>query len=261
MDARNIVITGASSGIGAALALRLSADGHRVALAARRQAELTDVAKRAGSNAMAVVTDVTDRGDVERLCVRAVEVFGCIDIWINNAGRGITRSVMELEDEELDDMMAVNVKSALYGMQAVVPHFILRGRGHVINVSSMLSRVPIATYRSAYNAAKAALNALTANLRLDLAAQHPGIQVSLVIPGLVTTDFQRHTRGESPPLPPAVEREAQTPEEVADKIADLIDHPVAEIYTNPQHHAQALRYFQDVGAFEREIAARRREAV
>jgi len=261
MDARNIVITGASSGIGAALALRLTADGHRVTLAARRQAELTDVAKRAGSNAVAVVTDVTRRSDVERLCVRAVEAFGSIDVWINNAGRGLTRSVMELEDEELDDMMAVNLKSALYGMQAVVPHFILRGRGHVINVSSMLSRVPAATYRSAYNAAKAALNALTANLRVDLAVQHPGIQVSLVIPGLVTTGFQQHARRGSPPLPPAVAREAQTPEEVADRIADLIEHPVAEIYTNPQHHAQVLRYFQDVGAFEREGGARRRESV
>ena len=261
MNARNIVVTGASSGIGAALALRLTADGHRVALAARRQAELTDVAKRAGSNAVPVVTDVTRRADVNRLCARAIEAFGSIDVWINNAGRGITRSVMELEDEELDDMMAVNVKSALYGMQAVVPHFIVRGRGHVINVSSMLSRVPVATYRSAYNAAKAALNALTANLRVDLAAQHPGIEVSLVIPGLVATDFQRHSRGESPPLPPAVEREAQTPEEVADKIADLIEHPVAEIYTNAQHHAQALRYFEDVGAFERAAAARRTEAV
>ena len=71
-------------------------------------------------------------------------------------------------------MMAVNVKSALYGMQAIVPHFIERGRGQIVNVSSFLSRVPFATFRSGYNAAKAALNALTANARVDLARAHPG---------------------------------------------------------------------------------------
>jgi len=253
---KNIVITGASSGIGAALALRLSADGHRVALAARRESELNDMAKRAGANAVAIPADVTRRSDVERLRDAAIAAFGHIDVWVNNAGRGITRHVIDLTDVELDEMMAVNVKSALYGMQAIVPHFIARGSGHVINVSSMLSRVPFATYRSAYNAAKAALNALTANLRVDLAAQHPGIHVSLVMPGLVTSDFARNAVGGSPPLPPAVMREAQTPEEVADTIAALIQHPVAEIYTNPEHHDRAVRYFQDVGAFERETARR-----
>jgi short-subunit dehydrogenase len=253
---KHIVITGASGGIGAALALRLSADGHRVALAARRETELRNVATRAGGNAIAVPADVTRRGDVERLRDTAITKFGSIDVWINNAGRGITRMAIDLTDDDFDEMMAVNVKSALYGMQAIVPHFIARGSGHVINVSSMLSRVPFATYRSGYNAAKAALNALTANMRVDLAAQHPGISVSLVIPGLVTTEFAVHAVGGSPPLPPAVMRDAQAPEQVADKIVALIEHPVAEIYTNPAHHDRAVRYFQDVGAFEREAAVR-----
>ena len=256
MTTRSIVITGASSGIGAALALRLTADGHKLALAARRERELNDVAKRAGVNAIAVRTDVTRRSDVEQLRDRAIDAFGHIDVWINNAGRGITRQVIDLTDDDVDEMFAVNVKSALYGMQAVVPHFIARGAGHVINVSSMLSRVPFATYRSAYNAAKAALNVLTANLRVDLAGEHPGVDVSLVIPGIVTTDFGKHAKGGSPPLPPAALRDAQSPEQVADKIAALIEHPAAEIYTNAHHHALALKYFQDVGAFERESAAR-----
>jgi short-subunit dehydrogenase len=138
----------------------------------------------------------------------------------------------------------------------VVPHFIERGSGHVINVSSMLSRIPFATYRSAYNAAKAALNALTANLRVDLAAAHPGIQVSLVIPGLVTTDFGSHAIGGSPPLPPAALRDAQSPEEVADRITSLIEQPVAEMYTNPQYRDRVVAYYQDVAAFEQAAAAR-----
>src|SRR5262249_1719642 len=147
--------------------------------------------------------------------------LGHVDVWVNNAGRGITRPVLELTDEEFDDMMTVNVKSALYGMQAIVPHFVQRGRGQIVNVSSFLSRVPFATFRSAYNAAKAALNALTANARVDLARTHPGIHVTLVMPGLVSSDFQRNARGGTPPLPPSTP--SQTPEEAAAAIVRAID--------------------------------------
>jgi short-subunit dehydrogenase len=255
---RNIVITGASSGIGAELARQLAAKGHRVALAARREAELTAVAKSIGAGAVAIPTDVTRRADVERLRDRAIETFGHVDVWVNNAGRGITRPVLELTDEELDDIMQVNVKSALYGMQAAVPHFIARASGHLINVSSVLSRVPFATYRSAYNAAKAALNALTANLRQDLAVSHPNIHVTLVMPGLVTTDFAKNALHGSPPLPAAVTAEAQTAEQVASAICDVIEDPVAEIYTNARHRDVVLEYFNDVGAFERAEVERRR---
>ena len=254
-DTKHIVITGASGGIGAALAVQLGAAGHRVALGARRERELQDVAERIGGGAIAVPTDVTKRGDVERLRDRAIEAFGHVDVWINNAGRGITKPALELTDEELDLMMSVNVKSALYGMQAIVPHFVARGRGHIINVSSFLSRVPFATFRSGYNAAKAALNALTANVRVDLARQHPGIHVTLVMPGLVNTDFQRNALGGTPPLPSSTP--SQSPAEVSDAIVNVIANPVAEVYTNPQQAMVALQYFQDVGAFEREAAARR----
>ncbi len=254
---KHIVITGASEGIGAALAVQLGAAGHRIVLAARREGPLEEAASRAGSGAIAVPTDVTRRGDVERLRDRALAALGHVDVWVNNAGQGMTRRVLDLTGEDLDTMMDVNVKSALYGMQTIVPHFQERGSGHLINVSSFLSRVPMATYRAAYSAAKAALNSLTANLRVDLAATHPGIQVSLVMPGLVTTGFGRHAVGGSPALPPAVLAEAQTPEQVAAAIAELIDRPAAEIYTNPSHSAVAVRYFTDVGAFERAAAARR----
>jgi short-subunit dehydrogenase len=255
---RNIVITGASSGIGAELARQLAANGDRVAIAARREAELHAVAKSIGARAIAIPADVSRRSDVERLRDRAVDAFGHVDVWVNNAGRGITRPVLELSDDELDDIMRVNVKSALYGMQAAVPHFIARGSGHLINVSSFLSRVPFATYRSAYNAAKAALNALTANLRQDLAASHPNIHVTLVMPGLVSTDFAKNALNGSPPLPQAVTAEAQTAGQVASAIVGVIDHPVAEIYTNPRHRDVAVDYFKDVGAFERAEAERRR---
>ncbi|MGH7740727.1 MAG: SDR family oxidoreductase [Candidatus Eiseniibacteriota bacterium] len=177
---RVLVITGASSGIGAALARAAVARGARVALAARREARLRELAASLGSLALAIPADVTRREDVARIVAATLERFGGIDVWVNNAGRGISRPVLELTDAEFDEMMLINTKSALYGMQSVLPHFRERGRGHVINVSSMLGRVPFASQRSAYSAAKHALNALTACLRIDLAQSHPGIHVSTV---------------------------------------------------------------------------------
>src|SRR3954471_14737515 len=122
-----IVITGASSGIGAELARQLAAQGHRPVLAARRSEELEAVAEQCGPETLAVVTDVRRRGDVEHLRDRALDKLGQIDVWINNAGRGISRRVMDLTDEDVDEIMAVNLKSALYGMQTIVPYFMESG--------------------------------------------------------------------------------------------------------------------------------------
>lgn len=253
--AKTIVLTGASGGIGAELAQRLGAEGHSLALAARRLPELERVAdasmRRGAPRAIAVQTDVTRRGDVEHLRDAALEAFGGFDVWINNAGRGITKRVLDLTDDDVDAMIAVNVKSALYGMQLAVRHFIERGgQGQVINVSSFLGRVPMATYRSAYNAAKAGLNALTANLRMDLKDQYPGIHVTLVMPGVVATYFGRNALYSPPDTPMYSGPNVQSVEDVVGMISDLIAHPVAEIYTNPASASLAQRYYADVGAFE-----------
>src|SRR5437762_2086059 len=256
-DERVAVITGASSGIGAALARRLGRNNFRLVLAARRAAALRAVAADIGGGCRSVVADVTRREDVNRLRDEAVTAFGGVDVWVNNAGRGINASVLELTDEQFDEMMAVNVKSALYGMQAIVPHFQERGGGHLINVSSFLSRVPIATYRSAYNAAKAALNALTANLRMDLRREFPAIHVSLVMPGMVTTEFARNALGGTPAVTWASAPgggsgpQIQTADDVAAAIESLIEAPREELYTQRGQPDTVVRYFQDVGAFER----------
>ncbi len=255
MDSKVVVITGASSGIGAALAKQLAEGGHRLALAARGSEALAEVAHDCAGEALTVVTDVTLRSDVERLRDEALSAFGGVDVWINNAGRGIHRPVLELTDDDVDEMMAVNFKSALYGMQAIVPHFEERGRGHLINVSSFLGRVPLVTFRSAYNAAKAALNMITANVRVDL-HPYPGIHVSLVMPGVVETPFHRNASGApADAAPPAgVRAGSQTAEEVASRMVELIAHPVAEVYTNPSSAGLARRYYEDVAAFEEGFA-------
>src|SRR5436190_1514709 len=177
MEDRVIVITGASAGIGAALAKIVGSRGGIPVLVARREKELREVAGQAGERALVLVADVSRRPDVERVVETALARLGQIDVWVNNAGRGISRPVSELTDEDIDEMIQVNLKSALYGMQAVLPHFRQRGQGQIINVSSMLRRLPLATFRSAYSASKHALNALTANLRMELRAEHPGIMV------------------------------------------------------------------------------------
>jgi short-subunit dehydrogenase len=251
---KTIVITGGSSGIGAALARHLGEQGHNLVLAARHADRLNSVAADVKSHVITVVADVTRREDVVRLRDESLRAFGTIDVWINNAGRGIARPALELTDAEFDEMMAVNVKSALYGMQVVVPHFIELRQGHIINISSFLGRVPIATHRSAYNAAKAALNSLTANVRVDLAMHYPDIHVSLVMPGLVATEFARNAIGSTGSAPPPwvanSPMKPQSAEEVASSIASVIEHPVAEIFTNPASAPMARRYFEDVSTFE-----------
>jgi NAD(P)-dependent dehydrogenase (short-subunit alcohol dehydrogenase family) len=236
-----VVVTGASGGIGAALAELVAQRGARPVLLARRESELRAVAARSGPAALPIVTDVTCREQVARAVAAALARFGQIDVWVNNAGRGITRLVSELTDDDFDEMMRVNVKSALYGMQAVLPHFRERGHGHIINVSSMLSRLPFAVARSAYSAAKHALNALTANLRMELHATHPGISVSCVHPGVVATDFglnARHGGIDSHQVPGG-----QTAAQVAAIIADLIEHPRADVYTRPGAQQMVVAYF------------------
>lgn len=255
MATKTIVITGASTGIGEGVAYRLAREGHRLVLAARQRDRLEAVAAEAArlgtGGALVVETDVTRRSDMEELSHQAIDAFGGYDVWINNAGRGITRSVQQLSDEDVDAMVAVNVKSVLYGMQIAVEHFKRQGRGQVINVSSFLGRVPLATHRSAYNAAKAAVNALTANLRMELRATHPDIHVTLLMPSVVGTWFGRNALGSPADTPFYAGPHVQTVEDVADIFARVIEHPVAEVYTNPASPDMARRYFDDVDAFER----------
>jgi NADP-dependent 3-hydroxy acid dehydrogenase YdfG len=250
MANRVVVITGASSGIGASLAELLAKKGDRLVLAARRERELGEVAERCGANAIALVTDVTKRGDIEKTLARAIERFGHVDAWVNNAGRGITRPPSEITEEDFDEMMLVNVKAPLWGMLAVLPHFKERKRGHIVNVSSVLGRMPLATVRAMYSASKHTLNALTASLRIELRATHPDIHVSTVSPGVVATDFglnAKHGGFDSRNLPGA-----QPVGEVAAVIADVLDRPRADAYTRPGVREMVAAYYaaEDMGAAE-----------
>ncbi len=245
MTDKVVVITGASGGIGAALAELLAWQGSSVALVARRKPELDAAAAHCGPRALAIPADVTSREQVRGVVAQALARFGRIDVWVNNAGQGISRPPTQLTDADIDAMIQANVKSALYGMQEVLPHFIERGEGQIVNVSSMLGRMPFATIRSAYCGAKHFLNALTATFRAEVQAEHPGIQVSLVSPGVVRTDFglnAMHGGSDSRSFPAS-----QSAEEVAAVIAGVIASRLPDVYTRPGSHDQVVAFYDKVG--------------
>jgi NADP-dependent 3-hydroxy acid dehydrogenase YdfG len=242
---RVVVITGASSGIGAALAELLAQSGSSLVLVARREALLRDIAARCAGRAHAIVADVTRREEVHRVVAESLARFGRIDVWVNNAGQGISRVPSQLTDQDLDDMMRINVKSAFYGMQEVLPHFKERGTGHVINVSSMLGRIPFAVIRSAYCGAKHFMNALTATFRAEVQATHPDIQFSIVSPPVVRTDFGLsavHGGPDSRALP-----HSQSADEVAAVIARVIETREPDVYTMPGSRERVVGYYASVG--------------
>ena len=245
MKEKVIVVTGASAGIGAATAEHLARAGASLSLVARRPDALQEVRARCGERGHAIVADVTRREDVRRVVTESIARFGGVDVWINNAGRGITRLPSELTDEDVDDMMNVNVKSALYGMQEILPHFKSRGAGHIINISSMLGRLPYVLQRSAYTGSKHFVNALTANFRMELQEAYPGIQISIVSPGVVRTEFGVHARHggvDSRQIP-----ESQSADEVAAVVVDVIRTRRPDVYTRAGSRDRILAYYTSLG--------------
>jgi short-subunit dehydrogenase len=245
MAERVVVITGASSGIGAALAVLLAARRDSPIIVARRADALQAVADQCGGRATAIVADMTHRDEVRRIVDETLAARGRIDVWVNNVGQGITRVPSTLTDDDVDEVMRVNVKSALYGMQEVLPHFKDRGDGHVINVSSMLGRIPYAMPRSVYCAAKHFLNALTATFREEVQHTHPAIQFSLVSPGVVYTNFglnAMHGGPDSSAFP-----NGQSAEEVAAVIAGVLESREPDVYTRAGHRDQVVQYYATLG--------------
>lgn len=242
MKDKVIVITGASSGIGEALAKVCATRGAKLVLAARTTPAL--------AGATCISADVSKRADNERIRDAALATYGALDVWVANAGRGITRAVADLTDDDIDDMMQTNFKSVVYGIQAALPQLKQQKRGQIIAVSSMLGRIPMTSVRSAYSASKAAVGSIMTSLRLELATEFPDIFASTFMPGVVATDFGNnalHGGPDSRALPMS-----QPVEEVAERLAQLIERPRAEAYSRPELQQLAARYFaaDDVATVE-----------
>lgn len=193
LDGRVALVTGASSGIGAAVAHALAGAGAAVVLGARREDRLSHVAdaiRDAGGQAEARVTDVSVRANVEALATLALDRFGRIDVLVNNAGVMPLSPVEELRVEDWERMVDVNVKGVLYGVAAVLPGMLERGSGHIVNVGSVAGRRPFPG-GSVYSATKFAVRSLTWGMQLELSAAR-GIRVTDVQPGVVETELADH---------------------------------------------------------------------
>lgn len=194
MDPRGkvVIITGASSGIGAAAARAFAAAGADVALAARSVAALERLAAELPGKPLVVPTDVSVATEAHALIARVVAERGRIDILINNAGIGLAGPVATLAPADLEQALAINLLGPLYTIQAAVPHMRQRGRGQIINVSSVVGRQAL-PYLGGYAAAKAALDRLTEALRMELYGS--GIKVTLFRPGTTRTGFRARRLG------------------------------------------------------------------
>jgi short-subunit dehydrogenase len=190
-----IVITGASSGFGRGAALALAAMGANVVLAARRTAELEELAveiSAAGGSALSFTADVSDPLNVTGLAEAAVERFGQIDIWINNVGIGALGLFWDIPIDAHARVIDVNLKGLIYGAHEALRRFITQGWGTLINIGSIDSEVPLA-YQASYAASKAGVLSLSRSLNQELRlAGHDRIKVGTIMPWAVDTPWWTH---------------------------------------------------------------------
>jgi short-subunit dehydrogenase len=188
LDGKVVVITGASMGIGEALAHIFVANGAAVVMASRDTGRVEAARARIGhrEKTMAAACDVQKREDVERLRDLALQAHGRIDVWINNAGYGLNDSVEKMDLAEVRRMFETNLWGALYGMQAVIPLMKKQASGTIINISSVAGYIAV-PYMAAYCATKHALNAFSHAARVELS--ETGVNVLNVCPGYIKTNF------------------------------------------------------------------------
>ena len=182
--ARIAIVTGAASGIGAALAKALAAEGDTVVLADVDIAGASRVAGQIGANAQAFEVNVADAGAVESLVNRTVGDHGRIDLMVNNAGIGVGGGSEQLRPEHWDRIIDVNVKGVAYGVCAVLPHMLRQGDGHIVNTASLAGLIP-APMLTAYAAAKHAVVGMTLSMRVEFAGR--GVRFMALCPGFTET--------------------------------------------------------------------------
>jgi short-subunit dehydrogenase len=220
------MVTGASSGIGAATARELARRGAVVVLAARRSAELDAQVRaitEAGGEALAIPADLTDPADVMSLTRRTLDGFGRVDVLVNNAGAGWYRPLACSPPGEISGLVGVNLLAAMCLTRVVLPAMLQRRHGSIISVGSLSGRVAM---EPLYSATKYGLRGFSLALRRQLAGS--GVSVSLVSPGNIDTAMTRHVAARMP-----------GPDLVATTIADLVRHPRREVVVPRKHYTIA----------------------
>ena len=193
LTGRVALVTGATKGIGRAIAEHLLEAGGSVAICARTEAEVQAAAAKLGERALGLVCDVADHRACADMVERTVAHFGRLDILVNNAGLGIFKPLAEMSVEEWRLQVDVNLGGVFYCSKAALPHLVASGDGFIVNIASLASRH---AFRggTGYNASKFGLLGLNEAMMLDV--RHDGVRVSVVMPGSVDTHF--HGREPAP---------------------------------------------------------------
>jgi short-subunit dehydrogenase len=240
---RVVVITGASSGIGRATALRFAENGDTVVLAARRKSLLNDVVddcEESGSEALAVECDVSQESAIEKLTKSTIKKFGRIDVWINDAGVGAVGNFEDLKPKEHHRVIETNLNGVINGSWYALRQFKEQGRGVLINISSVLGKIT-QPYMASYAASKHAVRALSACIRQELWLQGAeDIHVCTVFPQSVDTPFFENEANRSgykaTPAPPI-----ETPENVAEIIFQLAENPRDEAHVGKMGKVMSMQ--------------------
>jgi short-subunit dehydrogenase len=223
VDGAVVAITGASRGIGAAVARAVAARNARVGLIARSMDDLQDVLGGLGADGVAVRADVAERAATIDAINQVEAALGPVDVLVANAGIGAYGPVVDMSYEEIERVVGVNVLGTMYAIRAVLPGMIARRRGHIVTIGSIAGRIG-SPFEAVYSATKFAGVGLTEALAVEVAPY--GVGVSLVNPGVVATEFgnaRGHPYDRSRPKPISAES-------VADAVVAAIARDTAEVY-------------------------------
>jgi len=243
---KKALVTGGSSGIGAAVAVALSKAGANVGICARRENLLREVleeCRAAGaSDARMWIADLGDLDAVDDFAARADEELGGIDLLVNNAGIPKRRFLLDLTPDVVESVMAINYFSPIRLTLALLPRMIERGEGRIVNISSVAARLS-PPHEAAYAASKAALSAWSECMAVDLA--DTPIKVHVVNPGVIDTELFHLPDNE----PPMAQLDPETPEDMAAAIVEQLEQERFELYYPAWLGDVAAGKYGDVGAF------------
>lgn len=186
-----VVITGASSGMGEAIAKLLAKSGNKLVLGARRENRLKKIAQdieKLGGEAAYQATDVKDDDEVESLAKMAINRFARIDVWINSAGIMPQSFLAQKKIKDWDNMIDINIKGTLYGIGAALPYMMKQNSGQIINIASVAGHI-VAPMSAVYSGTKFAVRAISEGLRQEMAQAKSNVRVTLISPGAVNTEL------------------------------------------------------------------------